>query len=106
MNDFLQIFLNFEYPILSLTSFILGLGGICVLRRNLIVVFMSLELMLFGVNLLLIYFSALYDDLTAQIFAFIILTTAAAESSIGLAILVIYYRLHGQILLDATQTKG
>lgn len=97
----------FSYPILGISVFFIGFIGVCVLRRNIIIVLMSIELMLFGTNILFIYFSVFFDDLLGQLFALFILTVAAAESAIGLAILVIYYRLRGSISTDTVdQLKG
>jgi NADH-quinone oxidoreductase subunit K len=86
------------YPLsLSLAFFALGLMGVVFNRKSILLVLMSLELMLLSVNLLLLSLSALMNDVDGQIFAFFILTVAAAESAIGLAILVVYYRLMGSI---------
>jgi NADH-quinone oxidoreductase subunit K len=98
----MSLFYTFYYPVFAFISFFFGLLGVCVLKRNLIIILMSFELMLFGVNILLIYFSVCYDDMVGQIFALTILTVAAAESAIGLAVVVIYYRLRGHILIDET----
>lgn len=84
----------------SFVLFLLGLWGIYLNRKNLIIVLMSIELMLLGINMNLLSFSLSLDDLTGQIFALLVLTVAAAESAIGLAILVIYYRLRGTIDIE------
>nr|YP_009647135.1 NADH dehydrogenase subunit 4L [Chloropicon maureeniae]QBX98810.1 NADH dehydrogenase subunit 4L [Chloropicon maureeniae] len=81
----------------SFLLFLLGLMGIFLNRKNLILVLMSIELMLLGINLNFLSFSVALDDLSGQVFALLVLTVAAAESAIGLAILVIYYRLRGTI---------
>lgn len=70
------------------------------MRKNFLVILMSIEIMLLAVNLNFIFFSIYLDDLIGQIFALYILTVAAAESAIGLAILVVYYRLRGIIAVD------
>jgi NADH-quinone oxidoreductase subunit K len=75
----------------SLNIFLIGAFGLILNKRNLIVLLMSLELMLLGVNLNFIFFSVLCDDFIGQIFAIFILTIAAAESGIGLAIFSIYF---------------
>jgi NADH-quinone oxidoreductase subunit K len=77
--------------------FTIGILGIILNRKNLIIVLMSIELILFSVNINLIVFSILLDDIVGQILSLLILTVAAAESAIGLAILVAYYRVKGTI---------
>merc|ERR1712157_269458 len=84
----------------SFVVFLLGLVGIYLNRKNIILVLMSIELMLLGINLNLLSFSVSLDDLLGQVFALFILTVAAAESAIGLAILVIYFRLRGTIDIE------
>ena len=79
------------YIFLALTLFCIGIAGV-LMRRNAIIVFMCIELMLNAVNLLLVAFSKLYMDPSAQIFVFFIMVVAAAEVSVGLAIIVIMYR--------------
>ena len=86
----------------SLMLFFLGLAGIMLNRHNIIIVLMSIELMLLAVNLNFIVFSVYLDDLMGQVFALFILTVAAAESAIGLAILVIYYKVRGTIEMKST----
>lgn len=89
-----------KYLIISLLMLILGISGIILNKKNIIIVLMSIELMLLAVNLNLIIFSVYLDDLLGQIFSLFILTVAAAESAIGLAILVIYYRVCGSISIE------
>ncbi len=85
----------------------LGILGIFITRKNIIIILMSIELMLLAINFNFIIFSVFLDDILGQIFALLILTVAAAESAIGLAILVIYYRLRGVISVDFISTiKG
>lgn len=91
----------FEYLGISSALFLLGLYGIFVLRKNLILVLVSIELILLAVNINFIVFSVYLDDLIGQLFALYVLTVAAAESAIGLAIIVIYYRLYGIIDINA-----
>lgn len=96
-----------DFLIVSVCLFMLGLLGIFITRKNIIVILMSIELMLLAINFNFIIFSVFLDDIYGQIFALIILTIAAAESAIGLAILVIYYRLRGVISVDFISTiKG
>lgn len=80
--------------------FTVGLWGLFGVRRNMLLLLMSLEILLFSVNLIFIAFSFYFNDNVGQIFALLVLTVAAAESAIGLALLVIYYRLRGVIDLD------
>lgn len=86
--------------IVNFFVFLFGLWGIFVTRKNLIIILMSIELMLLSINLNLITFSCYLDDLMGQIFSLCILNVAAAEAAIGLAILIIYYRLRGIISID------
>ena len=87
--------------------FTIGVIGIFLNRKNVIVILMSVELMLLAVNLNLVAFSAHLGDLTGQVFALVILTVAAAEAAIGLAILVVYYRNRGSIAVeDINVMKG
>ena len=76
----------------SSSLFLLGIWGIFLNRKNIIVMLMSIELMLLAVNCNFLVFSMYIDDVLGQVFSLFILTVAAAESSIGLALLVIYYR--------------
>ena len=80
--------------------FIIGVTGIVINRRNLISLLMSIELMLLAVNLIFISFSVAFDDIYGQLFAFFILVVAAAESAVGLSILVAYFRVKGQISIQ------
>jgi NADH-quinone oxidoreductase subunit K len=80
--------------------FTLGVFGIFLNRKNVIIILMSIELMLLAVNINLVAMSAYLNDLTGQIYALIVLTVAAAEAAIGLAIVVIYFRIRGSIAVD------
>lgn len=92
---------------ISVVIFLFGLFGILVLRRNLIMIIISLELLLLAVNVMFIIFSLYLDDLTGQLFSIFILTIAGAESSIGLALLVVYHRIVGSIkLADLSSLRG
>ncbi len=96
-----------SYLSVAAVLFTIGVIGIFLNRKNVIVILMSVELMLLAVNLNLVGFSAHLGDLTGQVFALIILTVAAAEAAIGLAILVVYYRNRGSIAVeDINMMKG
>jgi len=88
-----------DYIVLCCILFSLGAFGV-LYRRNILVMFMSIELMLNAVNLLLVYFSVLHKDPSGQVFVFFIMAVAAAEITIGLAILVMIYRHLGSISID------
>lgn len=85
------------YIMLALVLFVLGIFGIVVNRKNIIILLMSIELMLLSINFFLITVSSVFDNLQGQLFALYILVVAAAESAIGLSILVAYYRVRGTI---------
>jgi len=89
-----------HYLILGSIIFVIGIIGIFLNRKNIIVILMSIELMLLAVNINLVSFSVYINDLTGQIFALFILTVAAAEAAIGLAIIVVYYRNSGTIRVE------
>jgi NADH-quinone oxidoreductase subunit K len=96
-----------HYLTVSAILFTLGLLGIFLNRKNVIVILMSVELILLSVNLNLVAFSSTLGDLTGQVFAMLILTVAAAEAAIGLAIVVIYFRNRGTIEVEEISTlKG
>ncbi|WP_379550576.1 NADH-quinone oxidoreductase subunit NuoK [Erythrobacter sp. W53] len=96
-----------HYVIVSAILFVLGVLGIFINRKNVIVILMSVELILLAVNINLVGFSAFLNDLVGQVFAMFVLTVAAAEAAIGLAILVIYFRGRGTIAVDdVNQMKG
>jgi len=84
----------------STATFFIGLLGIILNRRNILLLLMSIEVMLLAVNLNFIQFSIAMDDVNGQIFALFVLTVAAAESAIGLAILVVYYRVRGTLSIE------
>ena len=81
--------------------FLFGVWGIVLNRKNIIIMLMSIELMLLAININLSVYSVYLDDLLGQIFALFVLTVAAAESAIGLAILVAFYRIRGTISVHA-----
>ena len=89
-----------HYLSLSAAIFIIGVVGIFLNRKNIIIILMSIELILLAVNINLVSFSVFINDLTGQIFALFILTVAAAEAAIGLAIIVVYYRNSGTIRVE------
>ena len=89
-----------HYLILGAIIFSIGVIGIFLNRKNVIVILMSIELILLAVNINLISFSIFSGDLVGQIFTMLILTVAAAEAAIGLAIIVIYYKNKGSINVD------
>jgi NADH-quinone oxidoreductase subunit K len=96
-----------HYLAVAAVLFTLGIFGIFLNRRNVIVILMSIELMLLAVNINLVAFSAFNGDLAGQAFAIFILTVAAAEAAIGLAILVVYFRNRGSIAVeDVNMMKG
>jgi len=96
-----------HFLIVAAILFTLGVAGIILNRKNIIIILMSVELILLSVNLNLVAFSAFLGDLTGQIFALFILTVAAAEAAIGLAILVTYFRNRGTIAVeDINMMKG
>jgi NADH-quinone oxidoreductase subunit K len=93
-----------HYLTVSAILFVLGILGIFLNRKNIIVILMSIELILLAVNLNFVAFSAALQDMTGQIFTMFVLTVAAAEAAIGLAILVIYFRNRGSIAVDDVST--
>ena len=96
-----------HYLILAAIIFTIGVIGIFLNRKNVIIILMSIELILLAVNINLVSFSIFSQDLTGQIFAMFILTVAAAEAAIGLAIIVVYYRNKGSIRVeDINSLKG
>ena len=96
-----------HYLVVSAILFTLGVLGIFLNRKNLIVILMAIELILLAVNLNLVAFSQALGDLIGQVFAMFVLTVAAGEAAIGLAILVIYFRGRGTIAVDSVdRLKG
>jgi NADH-quinone oxidoreductase subunit K len=90
-----------EYLSLAVLLFFIGISGIFLNRKNIIILLMSVELMLLAINLTFIVFSVFLDDVVGQVFALFVLTVAAAESAIGLALLVVYYRVRGTIAIGS-----
>jgi NADH-quinone oxidoreductase subunit K len=96
-----------HYLTVAALLFTLGIFGIFLNRKNVIVILMSVELILLAVNINLVAFSAHHGDLVGQVFALMVLTVAAAEAAIGLAILVVYFRNRGTIAVeDINLMKG
>jgi NADH-quinone oxidoreductase subunit K len=96
-----------HYLTVAAILFTLGIFGIFLNRKNVIIILMSIELMLLAVNLNLVAFSVHLNDLVGQVFAMFVLTVAAAEAAIGLAILVVYFRNRGSIgVEDVNMMKG
>ena len=96
-----------HYVIVSSVLFVLGVLGIFLNRKNVIIILMAIELILLAVNINLVAFSSFLHDLTGQIFAMFVLTVAAGEAAIGLAILVIFFRARGTIAVDdVNRMKG
>ncbi len=96
-----------HYLTVAAALFVIGIFGIFLNRKNVIVILMSIELMLLAVNLNLVAFSSKSGDLVGQVFTMLILTVAAAEAAIGLAILVVFFRNRGTIEVeDANVMKG
>ncbi|HEU0156819.1 MAG TPA: NADH-quinone oxidoreductase subunit NuoK [Stellaceae bacterium] len=96
-----------HYLIVAAILFTLGIFGIFLNRKNVIIILMSIELMLLAVNINFVAFSAFLNDIVGQAFAMFVLTVAAAEAAIGLAILVVYFRIRGTIRVeDINMMKG
>ncbi|MBK8771856.1 MAG: NADH-quinone oxidoreductase subunit NuoK [Rhizobiales bacterium] len=96
-----------HYLTVAAIIFTIGIFGIFLNRKNVIIIMMSVELILLAVNINLVAFSTALNDLVGQVFALLVLTVAAAEAAIGLAILVTYYRNRGTIAVDdITLMKG
>ncbi len=96
-----------HYLSVAAVLFTLGIFGIFLNRKNIIIIMMSIELMLLAVNINLVAFSSFLGDLVGQVFALLVLTVAAAEAAIGLAILVVYFRNRGTIAVeDINLMKG
>ena len=106
MTEFFTIGLG-HYLTLAAVLFTIGIFGIFLNRKNVIIILMSIELMLLAVNINLVAFSAHLNDMVGQVFAMFVLTVAAAEAAIGLAILVVYFRNRGSIAVeDISSMKG
>jgi len=96
-----------HYLSVAAILFTLGIFGIFLNRKNVIIILMSVELILLSVNINLVAFSSFLGDITGQIYALFVLTVAAAEAAIGLAILVVYFRNRGSIAVeDVNLMKG
>jgi NADH-quinone oxidoreductase subunit K len=96
-----------HYLVVAALLFTLGIFGIFLNRKNVIIILMSIELMLLAVNINFVAFSSFLHDMTGQVFAMFVLTVAAAEAAIGLAILVVYFRNRGTIAVaDINLMRG
>ena len=96
-----------HYLVVAALLFTIGVFGIFINRKNVVIILMSIELILLAVNINFVAFSSQLGDLAGQVFALLILTVAAAEAAIGLAILVIFYRNRGSIAVeDVNSLKG
>ena len=96
-----------QYLTVAAIMFTIGVFGIFLNRKNVIVILMSIELILLAVNINLVAFSSFLGDLVGQVYALVVLTVAAAEAAIGLAILVVYFRNRGSIAVeDINLMKG
>ncbi len=96
-----------HYLTVAAFLFVFGIFGVFLNRKNVIIILMSVELMLLAVNINLVAFSTYLNDMVGQVFAMFVLTVAAAEAAIGLAILVVYFRGRGSIAVeDINQMKG
>lgn len=102
MSNFFTIGLG-HYLGVSSVLFIIGLVGICLNRRNIILLLMGIEIVLLAVNINFVAFSVFLADLMGQIFTFFILTVAASEIAIGLAILVVFFRNQGNISVQSME---
>lgn len=80
--------------------FVIGILGVFLTKKNIIIILMSIELILLSINMNFVFFSLYLDDVVGQLFCLLILTVAAAEAAIGLAIIIIYYRLRGTIAIS------
>ena len=90
----------FNYLSFSTLIFVVGLWGMALNKKNVITIIMAIEILLLGANLNFIIFSIFLDDFKGQVFSLLILTVAASESAIGLAILVLFYKKHQTIDFD------
>ena len=96
-----------NYLALASILFVIGIFGVFLNKKNIIIILMSIELMLLAVNINFVAFSTYLNDIMGQVFSLLVLTVAAAEAAISLAILVIYFRNKGSIAVeDITEMKG
>ncbi len=95
-----MLFNLFSFLIVSIFLFVISLLGIIINQRNLIVILFCIELLLLSVNLNLVFFSIYLDDIVGQLFVLYVLTVAASESAVGLALLVLYFSIHSTLSID------
>jgi NADH-quinone oxidoreductase subunit K len=93
-----------HYLTVAAILFTLGIAGIFLNRKNVIIILLSIELMLLAVSINLVAFSSFMGDLVGQVYVFFVLTVAAAESAIGLAVIVVYFRNRGSIAVEDIST--
>ena len=96
----------FNIILFNFTLFCLGILGIILNRQNILIILLCIEIVLISINLNFIYFSVFLDDLLGQIFSILILTVAASESSIGLALLILFFNIHGNISIYNINIMG
>lgn len=92
-----------KYLFLSSSLFVIAMLGLFLSRKHLIIILMALEILLLAANINFVTFSIFFDDILGQVYSLVILTLGAAESSIGLAIIITYFRLRGCIAIDLIQ---
>nr|QDB64157.1 NADH dehydrogenase subunit 4L [Ishige okamurae] len=90
----------FEYSLLFIIMLFIGVFGIVLNRTNILAILMSLEIGLLSISLNFLLFSVFLDDIIGQLFGILVISVAACESSVGLALILVYYRVRGSILLD------
>ena len=103
INQIIMLINLINYLVVNTILFLIGMLGLVLNRKNILIILMSVELMLLAVNMNFVVFSVYIDDILGQMFALFVLTIAAAESAIGLAILVVYYRVRGTIAVERVQ---
>ena len=94
------MYIKFVYILVSVIIFLISFFGLIYNKKSILIILISIELILLSVNILFIVFSIYLDDIIGQIFTLFILTIAAAETSIGLSLLLVSYRVRGNILID------
>ena len=101
-----MLFVNLNFLLfVTILLFVIGLLGLILNKKNFLIVIISIELLLLAINFNFVIFSVYFDDIVGQIFVLFILTIAATESAIGLAILILYYKIHNTITINFVQTK-
>jgi len=103
INQIIMLINLINYLVVNTILFLIGMLGLVLNRKNILIILMSVELMLLAINMNFVVFAVYIDDILGQMFALFVLTIAAAESAIGLAILVVYYRVRGTIAVERVQ---